>query len=74
MTIRALLQKLKEKIALLKDLLLRAVATHQMYPCKHFHLLLEWEDKQSYFKKGRNLGHPDFFHSLRKTWFLKYCL
>ncbi|KAB0362900.1 hypothetical protein FD754_007056 [Muntiacus muntjak] len=29
-TIRALLQKLKEKIALLKDLLLRAVATHQM--------------------------------------------
>ncbi|XP_043759761.1 syntaxin-8 isoform X1 [Cervus elaphus] len=29
-TIRALLQKLKEKIALLKDLLLRAVATHQI--------------------------------------------
>ncbi|KAG8507087.1 Syntaxin-8 [Galemys pyrenaicus] len=31
-TIRALLQNLKEKIALLKDLLLRAVSTHQMYP------------------------------------------
>ncbi|XP_033040458.1 syntaxin-8 isoform X1 [Trachypithecus francoisi] len=29
-TIRALLQNLKEKIALLKDLLLRAVATHQI--------------------------------------------
>ncbi|XP_054945686.1 syntaxin-8 isoform X2 [Physeter macrocephalus] len=29
-TIRALLQKLKEKIALLKDLLLRAVSTHQI--------------------------------------------
>lgn len=59
-TIRALLQKLKEKIALLKDLLLRAVSTHQMYPCKHFHLFLGWEEKQSYFKRGRSLGHPDF--------------
>nr|XP_051685575.1 syntaxin-8-like [Oryctolagus cuniculus] len=29
-TIRALLQNLKEKIALLKDLLLRAVSTHQI--------------------------------------------
>ncbi|XP_025776093.1 syntaxin-8 [Puma concolor] len=29
-TIRALLQSLKEKIALLKDLLLRAVSTHQI--------------------------------------------
>uniref|UniRef100_A0A8C0XYQ9 Uncharacterized protein n=1 Tax=Castor canadensis TaxID=51338 RepID=A0A8C0XYQ9_CASCN len=29
-TIRALLQNLKEKITLLKDLLLRAVSTHQM--------------------------------------------
>uniref|UniRef100_A0A5F9C9S3 Uncharacterized protein n=1 Tax=Oryctolagus cuniculus TaxID=9986 RepID=A0A5F9C9S3_RABIT len=30
-TIRALLQNLKEKIALLKDLLLRAVSTHQIF-------------------------------------------
>nr|XP_020017025.1 syntaxin-8-like isoform X2 [Castor canadensis] len=37
-TIRALLQNLKEKITLLKDLLLRAVSTHQMYPRKHFQL------------------------------------
>lgn len=60
-TIRALLQNLKEKIALLKDLLLRAVSTHQMYPCKTFPPLCpQWEEVQSYFKKGRDLGHPNF--------------
>ncbi|XP_074168040.1 syntaxin-8 isoform X2 [Sminthopsis crassicaudata] len=37
--IRTLLQNLKEKITLLKDLLLRAVSTHQMYPCKYFNAL-----------------------------------
>lgn len=33
--IRSLLQNLQEKIDQLKDLLLRAVSTHQMYLCKH---------------------------------------
>uniref|UniRef100_A0A8C2N1N0 Syntaxin 8 n=1 Tax=Cricetulus griseus TaxID=10029 RepID=A0A8C2N1N0_CRIGR len=49
LTIRTLLKNLKVKIDTLKDLLLRAVSTRQMYPCKHVHL-----------PSRRNLGHPDF--------------
>jgi hypothetical protein len=58
LTIRTLLKNLKVKIDLLKDLLLRAVSTRQMYPCKHFHLF--WSGRKNNLKTGRNLGHPDF--------------
>lgn len=50
LTIRTLLKNLKVKIDTLKDLLLRAVSTRQMYPCKHVHL--PWrEEKQSYLRE-----------------------
>uniref|UniRef100_A0A286XUR2 Uncharacterized protein n=1 Tax=Cavia porcellus TaxID=10141 RepID=A0A286XUR2_CAVPO len=51
--IRTLLQNLKEKIALLKDLLLRAVSTHQMYP-RHSPPLSRVGGTRSYFKTGGN--------------------
>lgn len=62
--IRALLQKLKGKDRPLKDLLLRAVATHHGIH-KHFHLLLEWEDKQSYLRK-EGIWPPRFFPQLEE--------
>lgn len=55
--IRSLLQNLREKIDQLKDLLLRAVSTHQMYLCKHQPFCIVGEGgKICYNCSARQLG------------------